>query len=103
MKKYLNDFLPDKGEINYTKTSDGVKLSGWYLDNPNTESIVLYFHGNGENILNNLYGNIMKKDELPALPQSATIESIKLDIIAQFINSSNSSNSSNSIYIIKIS
>ena len=46
------------------------------------------FHWNVENILNNLYGNIMKKDELPALPQSATIESIKLDIIAQFMNSS---------------
>jgi len=31
-------------------TSDNVSLVGWYLDHPESESVLLYFHGNNENI-----------------------------------------------------
>ena len=36
------------------KTSDGVKLSGWYIPAKNSELTVLFCHGNGGNIMHRL-------------------------------------------------
>lgn len=43
-----------KYEDIYLKTSDGVLIHGWFIENPLSQKVVLVFHGNGGNISHRL-------------------------------------------------
>ncbi len=38
----------------YLTTADNIKINGWYIDNPSSNEVILFLHGNGGNIQNTI-------------------------------------------------